>query len=135
MLAERFVDLLKHLAGHRRGIGERLAHADRLTALPRKDECAHDKPLIVIPAQAEIGCVLTPAIPAFTGMTDFDGRAYSLTRRDASRRERPCSLRRGRCPPGRRSEEHTSELQSLMRISYAVFCLKQKNTNYRTRLT
>src|SRR3546814_5358170 len=27
----------------------------------------------------------------------------------------------------RRSEEHTSELQSLMRISYAVFCLKQKN--------
>src|SRR3546814_2686040 len=28
-----------------------------------------------------------------------------------------------------RSEEHTSELQSLMRISYAVFCLKKKNTN------
>src|SRR3546814_4904795 len=30
---------------------------------------------------------------------------------------------------GRRSEEHTSELQSLMRISYAVFCLKKKKTN------
>src|SRR3546814_15438272 len=30
---------------------------------------------------------------------------------------------------GRRSEEHTSELQSLMRISYAVFCLKKKNKN------
>src|SRR3546814_8330420 len=30
----------------------------------------------------------------------------------------------------RRSEEHTSELQSLMRISYAVFCLKKNNTNY-----
>src|SRR3546814_8022682 len=29
-----------------------------------------------------------------------------------------------------RSEEHTSELQSLMRISYAVFCLKKKNINY-----
>src|SRR3546814_8409076 len=29
----------------------------------------------------------------------------------------------------RRSEEHTSELQSLMRISYAVFCLKNKNKN------
>src|SRR3546814_9540820 len=28
-----------------------------------------------------------------------------------------------------RSEEHTSELQSLMRLSYAVFCLKQKNIN------
>src|SRR3546814_9172890 len=31
-----------------------------------------------------------------------------------------------RMPPWRRSEEHTSELQSLMRISYAVFCLKKK---------
>src|SRR3546814_5701900 len=30
---------------------------------------------------------------------------------------------------GSRSEEHTSELQSLMRISYAVFCLKTKNNN------
>src|SRR3546814_9383889 len=30
-----------------------------------------------------------------------------------------------------RSEEHTSELQSLMRISYAVFCLKKKNNNTR----
>src|SRR3546814_2976932 len=31
-------------------------------------------------------------------------------------------------PGHRRSEEHTSELQSLMRISYAVFCLKKKKT-------
>src|SRR3546814_3134348 len=30
---------------------------------------------------------------------------------------------------GGRSEEHTSELQSLMRLSYAVFCLKKKNNN------
>src|SRR3546814_9508736 len=33
-----------------------------------------------------------------------------------------------------RSEEHTSELQSLMRISYAVFCLKKKNTHKITKL-
>src|SRR3546814_2639956 len=32
----------------------------------------------------------------------------------------------------RRSEEHTSELQSLMRISYAVFCLKKNNTTLRS---
>src|SRR3546814_3183543 len=32
-----------------------------------------------------------------------------------------------------RSEEHTSELQSLMRISYAVFCLKKKTTNNHKR--
>src|SRR3546814_3140181 len=31
---------------------------------------------------------------------------------------------------GLRSEEHTSELQSLMRISYAVFCLKKQNINF-----
>src|SRR3546814_5327731 len=37
---------------------------------------------------------------------------------------------------GGRSEEHTSELQSLMRISYAVFCLKKKKhtTNNRTSI-
>src|SRR3546814_5560385 len=35
--------------------------------------------------------------------------------------------RHSRTWPGARSEEHTSELQSLMRISYAVFCLKKKN--------
>src|SRR3546814_2621513 len=34
--------------------------------------------------------------------------------------------RRRRIDPASRSEEHTSELQSLMRISYAVFCLKKK---------
>src|SRR3546814_7096788 len=42
---------------------------------------------------------------------------------------RPRSARDAR---GRRSEEHTSELQSLMRISYAVFCLKKKKTKKRT---
>src|SRR3546814_7365985 len=36
---------------------------------------------------------------------------------------------------GFRSEEHTSELQSLMRISYAVFCLKKKTTIIYTRHT
>src|SRR3546814_1797900 len=34
-----------------------------------------------------------------------------------------------------RSEEHTSELQSLMRISYAVFCLKKKKTNTQNKYT
>src|SRR3546814_3191062 len=45
-------------------------------------------------------------------------------------RSRRQSILRQRLRPrlrARRSEEHTSELQSLMRISYAVFCLKKKN--------
>src|SRR3546814_5398033 len=46
---------------------------------------------------------------------------------------RPCSrhiLRQGK---EHRSEEHTSELQSLMRISYAVFCLKKKKSHSKKR--
>src|SRR3546814_10578468 len=44
----------------------------------------------------------------------------------ADRRARCRSCRHALAGNGRRSEEHTSELQSLMRISYAVFCLKKK---------
>src|SRR3546814_3352540 len=40
--------------------------------------------------------------------------------------EIPVALRRIKAAQHVRSEEHTSELQSLMRISYAVFCLKKK---------
>src|SRR3546814_7885631 len=51
------------------------------------------------------------------GMVGVHGRALSRRRQDQH-------LHRLRLS---RSEEHTSELQSLMRISYAVFCLKKKN--------
>src|SRR3546814_6909822 len=64
-------------------------------------------------------------------------RASPGIRRTASPLARkPSSHCRLRCPPRWkhslwcRSEEHTSELQSLMRISYAVFCLKKKNEKY-----
>src|SRR3546814_10422152 len=55
----------------------------------------------------------------------------SCQAQQASRQERGHHARRtGQSLPGghrtQRSEEHTSELQSLMRISYAVFCLKKK---------
>src|SRR3546814_1806419 len=50
-----------------------------------------------------------------------------------ARQPRPRQPRRGgRGAPFARSEEHTSELQSLMRISYAVFCLKKKTKNKTT---
>src|SRR3546814_2412374 len=51
--------------------------------------------------------------------------------RGTPRRDIPARSARLGSRPGAarfRSEEHTSELQSLMRISYAVFCLKKKNT-------
>src|SRR3546814_1124545 len=49
--------------------------------------------------------------------------------------DRPMEVRRGLYVTERfhRSEEHTSELQSLMRISYAVFCLKNKKKDYQQK--
>src|SRR3546814_8128806 len=52
---------------------------------------------------------------------------------DASDRENPeLTIDLEKQEIRRRSEEHTSELQSLMRISYAVFCLKKKKQTYDT---
>src|SRR3546814_7773208 len=53
----------------------------------------------------------------------FERKGWNDSFRDATRHFwcRQCAARLGR-----RSEGHTSELQSLMRISYAVFCLKKK---------
>src|SRR3546814_8224326 len=48
-------------------------------------------------------------------------------------RPRPHRPRRAFLGAGPRSEEHTSELQSLMRISYAVFCLKKKTKTILTK--
>src|SRR3546814_3544999 len=58
------------------------------------------------------------------------GRLLDLRRaRDAPRPGRRNGDRKGEAPRrAQRSEEHTSELQSLMRISYAVFCLKKQIT-------
>src|SRR3546814_3818957 len=68
-----------------------------------------------------------------TGRIGDDALDVPLCRRDGRRKkagrgadEHHDALRDVRCFE-HRSEEHTSELQSLMRISYAVFCLKKKN--------
>src|SRR3546814_16188124 len=64
------------------------------------------------------------AAPEGVAEADVPGMARRHQRRRVQHRQRE------RAPDQRpRSEEHTSELQSLMRISYAVFCLKKKNTN------
>src|SRR3546814_5260115 len=55
----------------------------------------------------------------------WPGQGAPLYWRGNSRRSQPLGPRN---LPMARSEEHTSELKSLMRISYAVFCLKKKNT-------
>src|SRR3546814_4860064 len=55
-----------------------------------------------------------------------DPAAIAASARNSAAAITPRPARRPQCC--RRSEEHTSELQSLMRLSYAVFCLKKKNT-------
>src|SRR3546814_7279975 len=70
-----------------------------------------------------------------------ESESHYLPPRDRLRRDPPCTAdqrsivhRNGKPSENSiiavRSEEHTSELQSLMRISYAVFCLKKKNKKH-----
>src|SRR3546814_4142215 len=71
------------------------------------------------------GLFCAPALPADLACADV--------RRRRTRSARTTTTRvAGEPAAGRRSEEHTSELQSLMRISYAVFCLKKKKIVYST---
>src|SRR3546814_1781136 len=72
-----------------------------------------------------LGEVVDRLQPAF-----FDQGALRLDGIDEQRGQEHVAFRAELAcqPPGIRSEEHTSELQSLMRISYAVFCLKTKKT-------
>src|SRR3546814_4911037 len=69
------------------------------------------------------------------GVDKFPGRETDFVSDQARQQSIRCDVERyaqkNVCRPLIRSEEHTSELQSLMRISYAVFCLKKKkNTTY-----
>src|SRR3546814_968852 len=65
--------------------------------------------------------------PPSPALADIPGSLQRIDRHDRCRVRRRLQRQLGR------SEEHTSELQSLMRISYAVFCLKKKNnTNTNT---
>src|SRR3546814_7419257 len=59
---------------------------------------------------------------------------YAFHARDPFTRQHHL-IRRAKTREWKRSEEHTSELQSLMRISYAVFCLKKKKLRYNIRNT
>src|SRR3546814_14519679 len=85
-------------------------------------------PQVTAPAQ-------TPIDPAARFHRTHDMLAQMLVERGPPGNERETQAIVDHCEPARcerdalaRSEEHTSELQSLMRIWYAVFCLKKKTT-------
>src|SRR3546814_7508567 len=94
------------------------------------DVCSSD----LVPANVQIAKALNPTLlPCFVGRSTRPSLFASATSeaffRSPGKRK---SLKTRRAETGApviphpRSEEHTSELQSLMRISYAVFCLKKK---------
>src|SRR3546814_3101999 len=77
--------------------------------------------------------LVTPSATCSTRLSSaptFIGRPASMCISSAALRQRATSTQSHK--GWSRSEEHTSELQSLMRISYAVFCLKKKNILYLT---
>src|SRR3546814_10244566 len=98
--------------------------APRPTRLPSN---RRDRTPVLVPARRAATrmrppyfCVVLPSLLAFRpslGVKSSSGMATLLS----------LAIRKREW---RRSEEHTSELQSLMRISYAVFCLKKKKKNH-----
>src|SRR3546814_3999473 len=95
---------------------------------------AHQRPFHSLHPRGAV--LVAPMFPRL--IAEYDERYdFERTERRADRHHRRRGAReievmeRARHPADyeqRRSEEHTSELQSLMRSSYAVFCLKKKNT-------
>src|SRR3546814_4983134 len=87
-------------------------------------------------------CCPWRSLPFIIGAVDCSTIGYSpIFFRSSKKRLMPLPPSQAESPTpcansaGLRSEEHTSELQSLMRISYAVFCLKKKNNDRRNKHT
>src|SRR3546814_9304567 len=98
------IDDIINVAGHRLSTG---AMEEVLASHPDVAECAVIGAADALKGQVPIGLVV---------LKSGVGKAHDEIARELIR-----------------SEEHTSELQSLMRISYAVFCLKKKNKNNQTK--
>src|SRR3546814_945874 len=100
-------------AGAGDGIESRVEHADDLRRL-----VADDGPAQLVPQHRHGDAPAVVGLCRGIDLVQLRGAVHAVGNRSRSGFEGPAF----------RSEEHTSELQSLMRISYAVFCLKKKNT-------
>src|SRR3546814_5245201 len=96
----------------------------------------HARPLrdlrISVTDRCNFRCTYCMPRTVFGADFQFLPRSELLTHEEIERAERifvSLGVSKIRITGGERSEEHTSELQSLMRISYAVFCLKKKTSN------
>src|SRR3546814_7326953 len=96
---------------------------------------ARMKSALAVTILLEISGYFTQKVPPKPQQTSASVISVSSTPGMDCSRRRGCAFTPSSRRPEQeswRSEEHTSELQSLMRISYAVFCLKQKKTHTRT---
>src|SRR3546814_8132903 len=110
------------------------------------DVCSSDLSAI---AQPQLCCHITQTTPAshalirenlhraplYSGQIESVGPRYCPSIEDKVVRFADRSQHQIFLEPEGRSEEHTSELQSLMRISYAVFCLKKKTNTHKALTT
>src|SRR3546814_8232697 len=83
------------------------------------EQCLVPPPVICQSRKKRLPTSLSRARPRAAHHAQHGRRTGGAYFQEVATSERQCQ----------RSEEHTSELQSLMRISYAVFCLKKKKTN------
>src|SRR3546814_9780888 len=82
--------------------------------------------LLVVLSEAQVQAIMADASQSSTAEVSIDIQAMTV-------RSHSCQAQFTLADRHKhRSEEHTSELQSLMRISYAVFCLKKKNNTQET---
>src|SRR3546814_5845646 len=97
--------------------------------MPKKANGMHSNPRITMAIQPEVFsrsfCSIGQECRDEAGQFTRNGSGGPhAARRHASAQEKGLLPNEETADPERRSEEHTSELQSLMRITYAVFCLK-----------
>src|SRR3546814_3465306 len=97
------------------------------TGMPaRSSVAAFPKSIVHVPPNSQVRISWMPHPCLASSCATSGGRRKNCSPIGRRRPEPPC--RRAACIAARRSEEHTSELQSLMRISYAVFCLTKQIT-------
>src|SRR3546814_8207502 len=96
------------------------------------DVCSSDLPCCLCPASVRYGPVTVPwaQVMPKARRGDVSQRVRLIMEHHFGETNCPAGEKyHKRVGPRCRSEEHTSELQSLMRISYADFCLQNKHTN------
>src|SRR3546814_6921676 len=107
------------------------------TTLFRSGPCSRWERHVAVPAFRRVRSQHRLPWPAQAHLHDREWHIHGACRRvhrpDPANAAPPPSLKRP-CVLFCRSEEHTSELQSLMRISYAVLCLKKKNSTHTTHI-